>query len=226
VFSKRICATWKAWLDLGDAPQGSQPQVCFSFGEPFSWQLVSWAFETMRPPDPLVLLPSLTTHSAESCELPSLEEIFRRYSSYVAAIGWSLLGNDEDVDDLVQDVFLIAARRLKTIRDPAAIKGWLATTAVRAAMRKFRARRWLRLFRREQPHREESGYSGSASDRVLLAEVHRILERFPAQQRAAWLLRRIQGERLDEVARLCECSLATAKRRIDEVDAWLKEVFA
>ena len=40
------------------------------------------------------------------------------------------------------------------------------------------------------------------------------LAELPARERAAWLLRHVEGYELAEVARLCECSLATAKRRI------------
>ena len=176
----------------------------------------------MRSVRPMIAEPSEPSRT----DVPSLEEVFARYSSYVAAIGWSLLGRDHEVDDLVQDVFVIAAKKLKTVRNPSAIKAWLATTAVRGALRKLRFRRALQLFMLERPSRPGNESSGSASDRVLLGEVQQILERFPDRQRAAWILRRIQEEPLDEVARLCDCSLATAKRRIDEVDAWLKDILA
>jgi RNA polymerase sigma-70 factor, ECF subfamily len=36
--------------------------------------------------------------------------------------------------------------------------------------------------------------------------------------RIAWMLRRVEGLPLAEVATLCDCSLATAKRRITDAD--------
>jgi RNA polymerase sigma-70 factor, ECF subfamily len=42
----------------------------------------------------------------------------------------------------------------------------------------------------------------------------------------AWSLRHIEGERLDEVAALCECSLATAKRRIAAASVRLEEMLS
>jgi RNA polymerase sigma-70 factor (ECF subfamily) len=41
-----------------------------------------------------------------------------------------------------------------------------------------------------------------------------VLDELPAAERLAWTLRHVEGERLEQVARQCGCSLATAKRRI------------
>lgn len=46
-----------------------------------------------------------------------------------------------DADDLTQDVFLIAWRRLRSLRDPAAFGGWLATIARRRAIDHLRRTR-------------------------------------------------------------------------------------
>lgn len=70
-----------------------------------------------------------------------LAAVYRAYSSYVAAVAFRLLGRDDEIDDVVQDVFLVAARGLDRLREPAAVKGWLATVAVRISMRRLRRRR-------------------------------------------------------------------------------------
>ena len=54
------------------------------------------------------------------------DQVFRRYAPYIARIALRLLGNDSEVDDLVQDVFLEAHRGLFGLRDAAALGGWLA----------------------------------------------------------------------------------------------------
>jgi len=41
-----------------------------------------------------------------------------------------------------------------------------------------------------------------------------VLKKLPAQDRMAWMLRHVEGMPLSEVATHCDCSLATAKRRI------------
>jgi RNA polymerase sigma-70 factor (ECF subfamily) len=53
------------------------------------------------------------------------------------------------------------------------------------------------------------------TDRILLTRLYAVLDELPASDRTAWVLHRVEGETLPEVARLCGCSLATVKRRIE-----------
>src|SRR5207253_3230020 len=70
-----------------------------------------------------------------------LDSAYRRYARYVAAVALRLIGRDDEVDDVVQEVFLTALRKLGGLRDPEAIRGWLATVTVRVAGRRLRRRR-------------------------------------------------------------------------------------
>src|SRR5882724_4133635 len=86
--------------------------------------------------------PSLRLVTTEPLPADELEAVFRGHARYVAAIALRLLGCDDEVDDVVQEVFVAAMRGLHTLREPAAIRGWLATVAVRVARRKLRRRRF------------------------------------------------------------------------------------
>ncbi len=145
-----------------------------------------------------------------------LDELFRQFAPYVATIGYRLLGRDSEVDDLVQDVFLAAHRGLRSLRNREAVKGWLATVTVRLARRRLRTRRFRATFRFDsgEDYLEVADTAASPETRAMVARVYRILDRVPVDRRLAWSLRYIHGERLARVAELCECSLATAKRRI------------
>jgi len=59
-----------------------------------------------------------------------------------------------------------------------------------------------------------AGPDASAAVRANMATLQQLLARLPTDQRLAWSLRHIQGESLEEVALHCDCSLATAKRRV------------
>src|SRR4029079_6424704 len=74
-------------------------------------------------------------------------ELFARYGGYVARLASRLLGSgDTEVDDVVQDVFLLASRRRPTIVDLIQARGWLATVTTRLVARRLRRRRVRRLF--------------------------------------------------------------------------------
>jgi RNA polymerase sigma-70 factor (ECF subfamily) len=141
-------------------------------------------------------------------------EVYTRYSAYVAALGYRLLGRDGDVDDLVQDVFLAAVEGLDELREQGALKGWLATLTVRLAGRKLRRRRIARFFGLDGTERDIAAPGATPEERALLGQVYQALDGVQVEARVAWILRHIEGEPLDQVAKLCSCSLATAKRRI------------
>lgn len=154
--------------------------------------------------------------SANDVAPASLESLFRSYSSYVAAIALRLLGRDDDVDDVVQDVFLSAWKGAANLRDPGAIKGWLATVTVRTARRRLKMRR-VKMFLRlddDPDYGNVVAPGASPEERALLSKIYTVLDGLPVEQRMAWTLRYVEREQLDDVARLCDVSLATAKRKI------------
>lgn len=147
----------------------------------------------------------------------TFEQTYRRYARYVAAIVLRLDPGVPDLDDVVQDVFLAAAGGLKRLRDPNATKPWLATAAVRIVRRRLRVRRmwrWLGIGEDDRPPAPLVDAGSGPVDRLLLAAVYEVLDGLAVVDRVAFVLHAIEGETLDQVARLCRCSLATAKRRI------------
>jgi RNA polymerase sigma-70 factor (ECF subfamily) len=163
----------------------------------------------------------------ESAPAPALVDAYRQYSTFVAAIVFRLLGRDHDVDDVVQDVFVAAASGLSRMREPAALKGWLATVAVRLSMRRLRWRRMRGFFGFDATRENDIAATAvDPADRLLLAKIYALLDQVPAGERTAWVLHRIDGETLPAVAEMCDCSLATVKRRIERVQRKIEENLA
>ena len=145
-----------------------------------------------------------------------LDDVYRRFFRYVAAVILRLDGRQAEVDDIVQEVFVEAARGVARLRDADAVKGWLATITVRVVRHRLRARR-LRRFLGLDAQADYAGLidpSASPLDKLLVRAVYRVLDELPVDDRLAFTLHHIEGEKLEEVARLCRCSCATAKRRI------------
>jgi len=165
----------------------------------------------VEPPEP-----APADAEAEGEPLPDIDTLFRRYARYVGSVALRILGRESDVDDVVQDVFLDAHRGLSSLRDPGAVRAWLARLTVRKARRVLRRRRLMRALGLDtQP---DYGLvvdpAATPEQRVLLVEIYRLMDAMPSEERLAWSLRYLEGETLERVAELCGCSLATAKRRI------------
>lgn len=155
---------------------------------------------------------------AVAADRDQLEQVIRAHSAYVARLAYRVLGRDDEVNDLVQDVFVAYLRFHRSIREPDAVKGWLATTVIRMAHKRLRARRfrlkiWLCFEINERRH-DLPAPELSSDDRAAFMSLHRALDRVPPKARIAWVLRYLEQEQLEDVARLCGCSLATTKRRI------------
>lgn len=192
--------------------------------EPFSPSAPTGYPMKAHPPRLRLIAPP-PSGEGEPREVPhDLDGVFRAYARYVGAIALRILGRPDEVDDLVQDVFLDAHGSLHTLRDPEALKAWLATLTVRKAMRRLKRRRLRRFLGLD----DLSDYgqllvdpAASPEDRAQVGEVYRLLDGVPAEERAAWVLRHIEGHKLARVAELCGCSLATAKRRVASAHAML-----
>src|SRR5215470_6537049 len=72
------------------------------------------------------------------------EMLYRRHAGYLLAIAARLLGSRNDGEEIVQDTFVTAFEQLRTLREPAALRGWLAQIAVSLVRRRLRRARLMR----------------------------------------------------------------------------------
>ena len=147
----------------------------------------------------------------------AFSELFRRHSRYIARVVYRLLGDDSELDDLVQDTFVTAADSLSSIRNPDKVRSWLVTIAVRNVRRRLRQRTRRRWLLRDVATCTRT--ISDPADRARVDALYQALDSLPSDLRLPWVLHRIEGEKLEEVAAACEVSLATVKRRIADAEA-------
>jgi len=162
-------------------------------------------------------------HPGEGSEPTSLESLYARYAAYVGAIASRILGRATEVEDVVQDVFAAAVGGLSRREHDAEIQSWFATVAVRKCMRQLRLRRLWSLvdLAADASYERLADPAAGPEERHLIVEVYRALDSIPARERVPWTLRYVAGESLEQTAVLCECSLATVKRRIASAETRL-----
>jgi RNA polymerase sigma-70 factor (ECF subfamily) len=154
------------------------------------------------------------------------EVLFERYSGYVAGLAARLLGSgDSELDDVVQDVFWLAAQRIGKIPDLIQARGWLATVTTRVVRRRLLRRRFRALFHASPRPIDVPASGATAEEHAVLARLYQVLEELPTDIRLAWSMRYLEGESLEAVAAACGCSLSTAKRRIGAAKNEIDKVF-
>jgi RNA polymerase sigma-70 factor (ECF subfamily) len=149
------------------------------------------------------------------------EALFRRHVDYISALSLRLLRERAESEDVVQEAFLDAFAQLRRGATPDSFRSWLAGIAVHKVHRRFRRRKLFALLGRQACASEgvlqsmaQSGTSPELCTELGLLDL--ALGALGENDRAAWVLRYVEGYALEEVAILCRCSLATAKRRINK----------
>lgn len=166
---------------------------------------------------------------ARQAESKAFELLYRRHAEFAFNLAVRIQGNANDVEDVVHDAFVRAQERLADLRDSAAFRPWLGSIVVRLVRTRLRRRRLLGVLGLTAPEPVEID-SVAAPDadpeaRALLAQVYALLQTLAADDRIAWTLRYVERHRLETVAVMMDCSLATAKRRIARAQRFLTEHF-
>jgi RNA polymerase sigma-70 factor (ECF subfamily) len=146
------------------------------------------------------------------------EALFLRHVRLVGGLVLRVHPSRMDRDDLVQDTFVAALESLASLKNPQAFAAWVGSLAIRITHKRMRRRR---LAARLGPRpREEVAWDEIIAPTcppdvaAELSEISTILASFPTNERVAFLLRKVEGISLEEVAIATETSLATVKRRI------------
>jgi RNA polymerase sigma-70 factor, ECF subfamily len=152
------------------------------------------------------------------------DEFYHRFRRQVAGNLYRVLGDRGDLDDLVQEVFVIAFRGLARFRGDARLSTWLYRICVNVALGRIRTRK-----RRPQAV-GASDLDTVAADPSLVERpetpekslerhrererVYRALERLPPKKRIVLYLHEIEGLDLKEIAYLVESNPVTVRTRL------------
>lgn len=166
--------------------------------------------------------------AAQAGDRAAMKELYLRHSHYIAGMCARLLRHRDDAREITQDAFATAFDRLGQLRDGDAFRAWLAQIAVYLVRQKLRRQRILRVFGLDRTDDEPDAslerlaHAPTAEARTELRLLDGLLQRLPPEQRIAWMLRHVDDQPLEDVARACDCSLATIKRRIDAAQTFLR----
>jgi RNA polymerase sigma-70 factor (ECF subfamily) len=129
-------------------------------------------------------------------------------------------GPAQDVDDMVQDVFMCLFRKVGGLREPKSLKAFvisITAMTIKYELRQRRVRRWIHLSGAvsdlEGPRTEQP----DPSTRQALMSFYAILDRLNARDRAAFVLRFFEGLELTQVADALGISVSTTKRHLSRI---------
>jgi RNA polymerase sigma-70 factor (ECF subfamily) len=143
-------------------------------------------------------------------------ELFRRHHERVAAVLHRVLGDDADLQDMLQEVFLramTAARRFRGTNE--VLEPWLVRIAVFTARGLIRRRRlWRRFFSATEPTNAVAASTASIEQLEALQRTYAVFDKLPTDERIALALNLIDKMPLPQIAEACGVSTSTIKRRL------------
>jgi RNA polymerase sigma-70 factor, ECF subfamily len=151
--------------------------------------------------------------------VPSLSAIYREHFAYIWAVLRRLGVPEADLEDLVQEVFVVAHRRLHTFEQRSSIRTWLYAIAVRLYLNDSRRRS-----RRGSPV-DVSSSSLPIADDGLDPEAHtaraqarrmlgELLENLDADKRVVFVLSELEGLPAPAIARITGANTRTVYSRL------------
>jgi RNA polymerase sigma-70 factor (ECF subfamily) len=147
------------------------------------------------------------------------EELYERYRGQVAATLYRVLNDRTDLDDLVQEVFVIAFRGLDRFRGEARLSTWLYRICVNVALGRIRAKT------RRPPHLltenviEPATTPSEQPEAILQSKrdrerVYRLLDKLPPKKRIVLYLHEIEGLDLKEISYIVGAHPVTVRTRL------------
>ena len=165
-----------------------------------------------------------TVAQARAGDPEAFRALVERHSALVFRVAYRLTGNEHDAEDVVQEAFLRAHRRLGLFEDRSNFASWIYRIAANCAYDLLRSRaRRERHFDPDVPEEEadDDRFPSEAlsPDRLVFgAEVRRRVEaalaRLSPTERSAFVLRHVEGMSIHEIGRTLSLNTSAAKHSI------------
>lgn len=153
--------------------------------------------------------------------------LYREHQDFVWRNARRLGCADEWVDDAVQEVFLVAARRLSELGGESNVRGWLFAIVVRVAQRMQRDRgRYRARLQRYSEARGEPHVASPEGQRSAAEQLRLLLGELDEARRAIVILVELEGMTSAEVARVLNIPQGTVDSRLRAARKQLAESLA
>lgn len=151
-------------------------------------------------------------------DAPAFEELYRQHAGRLYNLIFRMTGSAHDAEDLLQEVFLHAHRKLGSFRGESSLGTWLYRLGMNQCLDHLRGRQ-SKMGRATDSLDAEDAAEVAATAPVVPTAISRIdleraIARLPEGSRAAFLLHDVEGFEHQEVARILGVSEGTSKSQV------------
>lgn len=151
--------------------------------------------------------------AAQAGDLHAFEALIRRHHVAVYRVALRMLGSEVDAEDAAQEALVQAWRALSTFRGESAFSTWLYRIVTNRCLNARAARHPMEPLPDVLIDRDSDPAEALAQSERLDALVRGVLA-LPAEQRAALVLRELEGLSYEQIAEVVGVTVAAVKGRI------------
>jgi RNA polymerase sigma-70 factor (ECF subfamily) len=163
-------------------------------------------------------------------DVDKFELIVNRYQDKIYNLVWGMVRDPGHAEDLVQDIFVKAYRKLGDFEQKSRLYTWLYRISVNRTLDFLKGRDRVKTSSLEEapqlePEAEavETDPVGPLLEREFIEKMEEALEAIPDKFREILVLREVQGLSYEEIAEVLQCSKGTVESRLFRARARLKE---
>lgn len=169
-------------------------------------------------------------------ESTAFEVLFKKYSSMVSRLVYSIVKDESLVQDILQDVFILVHRNLAKFRRDSALKTWIYRIAVNEALRQFNRRKRWTFMEDEQLEASANASTmvtfipaGASPERIVIEAEQRgiieeALESLKPNHRVILTLYYLEDMAVQDIARILDIPEGSVKSRLFYARDSLKKI--
>lgn len=165
----------------------------------------------------------INPEDARPASSDAFERILIAHERMVLRVSLRMLGNVEDAQDAAQEVFLKLHKNLKQFDPAQPFEPWLYRMTVNVCLDVLRKRRPVEPLDQVGPMVAAEAETGLL-ERERASALQRALDRLPQKERAALVLREVEGLTTREVAAALESSETTVRSQICQARLKLRKL--
>ncbi len=165
---------------------------------------------------------------AQGGDTAAFEELYHDHAGRVYALCLRMTADPGRAEELSQDVFLRAWKKLSTFRGDAAFSTWLHRLAVNVVLadRRSQGKRWARMVMTDDMEPFEAAISEAQPEKSTAGadiDLEQAIAGLPDGARRVFVLSQIEGHRHEEIAEMMGTAIGTSKAQLHRARRLLRE---
>lgn len=150
--------------------------------------------------------------------------LYKLYSRAMYNVGYRIIGNEEDAEDVLQEAFVSAFKNLESYRGDATFGAWLKRIVVNKSINVIKKRKENVLAQEEEFDVPAEEAEADYRPELSVDKVRKCIEMLPDGYRSVLSLYLLEGYDHEEIAGILGITESTSKSQLNRAKGKLREL--